>query len=335
MDRRTYKSKPQHILLDTRTGEIKKIIHSANTEIGNESNPSDLRVYGDLYDSQGYSFLDHGAFGFRLTLSSSCPLHNADITSGSTLYLTPYNSGYTSLYDGSKWKAVHSDQISMTLSGLTSGKNYDVFLRYNINDEPTLSLVVWTNDLTRSTALARQDGILVSSTDSKMRYVGTVRAVSSTQLADSKTQRFVWNYYNRCEKSLVKIETADSWLYTTPSYRAANNSNGNAVEIVVGLDDMLQININTHAHVSSSVAGLMYAVGVGIDTTTVNSANTYGTFTNGHATAIANYIDYVSPGYHKVYWLETSTSDGTQIQFFGDAGNSTYANFGLFGKLKV
>ena len=46
MDRRTYKSKPQHLVTDPRTGEIKQIVHSSDTTFGTANNPSNADVYG-------------------------------------------------------------------------------------------------------------------------------------------------------------------------------------------------------------------------------------------------------------------------------------------------
>ena len=48
MDRKSYKSKPQHIISDPRTGEIKRIVHPSDTDIGTSSVDANLRIYGDL-----------------------------------------------------------------------------------------------------------------------------------------------------------------------------------------------------------------------------------------------------------------------------------------------
>lgn len=62
MDRRTYKSKPQHLVTDPRTGEITKIIHSSDTDIGNANIGANLRVFGDLSVSGNIKTTDGSTF---------------------------------------------------------------------------------------------------------------------------------------------------------------------------------------------------------------------------------------------------------------------------------
>lgn len=47
MDRNEFKSKPQHLVTDARTGEILRIVHPSNTEIGTKQFPGNLLVFGD------------------------------------------------------------------------------------------------------------------------------------------------------------------------------------------------------------------------------------------------------------------------------------------------
>ncbi len=48
MDRRNYKSKPQHLVTDPRSREIKRIVHPSDTDIGSPLINADLRVFGDI-----------------------------------------------------------------------------------------------------------------------------------------------------------------------------------------------------------------------------------------------------------------------------------------------
>jgi hypothetical protein len=48
MDRKSYKSKPQHIISDPRTGQIKRIVQPSDTDIGSSNVGANFRVYGDL-----------------------------------------------------------------------------------------------------------------------------------------------------------------------------------------------------------------------------------------------------------------------------------------------
>jgi hypothetical protein len=48
MDRKDYKKKPQHLVIDARSGEIKRIVHSSDTDIGSPLINADLRVFGNI-----------------------------------------------------------------------------------------------------------------------------------------------------------------------------------------------------------------------------------------------------------------------------------------------
>jgi len=351
MDRKTYKSKPQHFVTDSRTGEIKTIIHPSDTSIGTASIPANLNVYGTttvvsqsaqyvsssvvqvetLIDPSGSVYLDNTVFGLRLSLSSSAAIPIVDIASGSTLYLTPYTSGRASVYNGRQWVAFNTNELSKTITGLTVDKNYDVFLYLNGNT-PALELSnAWTNDQNRSQALARQDGVLVKSADRTRRYVGTIRTVSTAHAADSKTKRFVWNYYNRVQRPMNVTEATDSWSYSGTSYRVANGVAANSFEFVAGDDVNLFARVNTLA--TAGTTGWGCSVGIGIDSTSVNSAGVYGTITNAalYIPCLAEYNDFPGAGYHRVSWLEIS--GGIAITFYGDVGNLTYFKFGLAGTI--
>lgn len=335
MDRRTYKSKPQHLVTDPRTGEIKTIIHPSDTTIGTAKLPANLTVYGDLavrsvVDPSG-SFLDNTAFGLRLSLSSSCAVAPADIASGSTLYLTPYTSGRTSVYNGSQWVPFSTNEISKTLSNLTTNSNYDVFL-YLDNGTPTLELSnAWTNNQTRSQALTRQNGVLVKSADVTRRYVGTIRTVSTSTTADTKSRRFVWNFYNQVTRPMNVTEATNTWTYSGITYRVANGQTANSFEFVTGDNVCLHATVNTIATAASSGWGC--SVGIGIDSTTTNSADLYGSWTNAsmYFPCIAEYRNFPGQGYHRVSWLEIS--GGISITFYGDGGDPTFFRFGLLGSI--
>lgn len=66
-------------------------------------------------------------FQARLTTESGVPISSSDRTSQSTVYLTPYNGDRISLYDGTRWVSRTLAEIAIALSGLTSGRPYDVW----------------------------------------------------------------------------------------------------------------------------------------------------------------------------------------------------------------
>jgi hypothetical protein len=92
------------------------------------------------------------------------------------------------------------------------------------------------NKNTRTTALAVQDGIYVKSGDPTRKYLGTFRTTGENNLTiDNRTKRFVWNYYNRCARSILKIEQTNTWTYGTSTWRAMNNRADNRLEFVTGM----------------------------------------------------------------------------------------------------
>jgi len=134
---------------------------------------------------------------FRLTLTTDVPVTTTDVTGASTVFLTPYNGNQIALYNGTAWELLTTAQVSLALSGLTSGRPYDVFA-YNNAGTVTLETLVWTNDTTRATALAYQDGVLV-------------RSGSTT------------------------AESTASWTYSTAAYRQWNNATNAEVSFIQGV----------------------------------------------------------------------------------------------------
>ncbi len=336
-------------MTDPRTGEIKTIVHSSDTNVGSAAIPANLTVYGStsvvsqsaqylsastiqvktLVDASGSNYVDQTSFGLRLSLSSSNPVPSSNVPSGSTLYLTPYTSGRASVYNGTQWVNLNISEVSKTLSCMTSDKNYDVFLFLSGNTVAIELSAAWTNDTTRSEAISRQDGVYVKSSDQTRRYVGTIRSVSSTAVSDSQSRRFVWNYYNRVERSLKVTESADSWIYNTAAFRPSNNNIYNSFEFVTGDSTLLAVRAQS---IGGCSGGAAYAgVGIGIDSTTVNSADVFGQNVNTLNSVIpAEYRGRPSVGYHRITWLEAG-GGVANMTWFGDAGQPTLYQMGMIG----
>lgn len=257
--------------------------------------------------------------GGRLTTESGVGVSTSDRTSQSTLYYTPFVSDYVRLYDGTRVREYLFTERSLSLSGLTSGKNYDVWL-YDNSGTLTLELLVWTNDTTRATALAWQSGLgWVKSGDATRLYLGTIRTTGTTTTTDSKTKRFVWNAYNRVARSLVTFDTTDSWTYSTLAWRQSNGSAANQVEVVAGLE-ISPIRLTASTFVSAT-AVVGSRVGIGVDATTTNSATVWtGAIVpaaNSYAFGTASLVGVVPLGYHYYAWLERGSGSGT-VTWYGD-----------------
>jgi len=253
----------------------------------------------------------------RLTLTTALPVTTSDVTAAGTLYWTPYHGDQIGLYDGaSAWTVLAFAETSLSLT-LTSGKPYDIFA-YNNSGTLALESLVWTNDTTRATALVMQNGILVKSGATTRRYLGTIYASGTNTTEDSISKRYVWNYYNRALRSLRVIDTTDNWNYSTTAWQQANANAANKVNIIVGVSEDIVTAIVV-GETSSAAGGIAGAVGVGIDSTTVNSAQTLHEMVGSSApTGVATYRGYPGIGQHAINWIEYRRA-GT-VLFKGDDG---------------
>lgn len=171
---------------------------------------------------------------FRLTLTTGVPVTTTDVTGASTIFLTPYNGNQIALYNGTAWELLTTAQVSIALSGLTSGRPYDVFA-FNNAGTVTLETLAWTNDTTRATALAYQDGVLVRSGSTTRRYLGTFYSTGTTTTEDSAKNRYLANYYNTVRKNMSAAESTASWTYSTAAYRQWNNATNAEVSFIQGV----------------------------------------------------------------------------------------------------
>jgi hypothetical protein len=277
----------------------------------------------------------------RLTLTSGTPITTSDVTAATTVYFAPYKGNRIALYDGTRWKLYTFSELSLSVPA-TTNTNYDVFI-YDNSGTLTLESVAWTNDTTRATALTTQDGVYVKSGATGRRYLGSFRTTgtsgqtedSGAQGAGTVSKRYLWNYYNRALRYARCIEDADSWTYTTATWRQANGDSTNQVEFLIGVsEDPIKGVVHGVAYPTGTVS---LAVGVGIDSTSANSALTYGTL-QGTATSdsktdvTAEYLGFPGIGKHYMAWLEISTAAGTTT-WFGDNG-VTYVQTGLVAEIR-
>lgn len=255
----------------------------------------------------------------RLTLESGVPLSTTDQTAKTSLYFAPLHGNKVGLYDGSAWAIYNFTERTLSLSGYTADKNYDIWL-YNNSGTLTLDSTVWTNDTTRATAITAQDGIYVKSGDATRRYLGTIRITASTgQCEDSISKRYVWNAYNRLRRPLRVIEATNTWTYNTASWRYANNVDTSRVFCVCGLNEDL---VEAVVHFSGGGTGTAGSQGVGVDSSTANSAQLVGELGGAqNVSAYTFYRGYIGIGFHYIAWIEYART-GT-VTFRGDAGVAT------------
>lgn len=177
----------------------------------------------------------------RLSLSSSDPAPLADQSAKTTVYYLPYVGNRISIYNTvtTGWDVLVFGSASVSVPA-TTNTNFDIFA-YNNSGTLALQTVNWTNDTTRATAITRQDGIYCKSGDLGKRYLGTGRTTSvSGQTEDSRTNRFVWNYYNRLHKRFYKSD-ATSHTYNSETWRNWNNSFTGCYVVVGIVDEVISV----------------------------------------------------------------------------------------------
>lgn len=272
----------------------------------------------------------------RLTLTTALPVTTADVTGVGTVYYTPLDGDCISLHDGiSKWFTYYLSEMSVAVPAVAS-KMYDVFCYANAG-VPTLEALAWTNDTTRATAIARQDGVLVKSGDSTRLYLGSFRTTTvAGQTEDSFAKRYLWNMYNRRMRSMRVVEATDSWNYTTATLRQANANAANQLDLIQGVsEDEVEARVETAA--TNGTASVAILSGIGLDST---SANASGAIIQNASVAVisapsistASWRGFTGVGRHYLAWLEYSGATGVTT-WYGDSGAPTLAQSGIHGSM--
>lgn len=296
------------------------------TSNGTGSDPSFQAASGNV---------DPGQTQFRLSVSTGVPVVTSTVTNATSIFAVPYKGNRISLYSGSAWLSYSTAEMSLSLTGFTASKNYDIFCYAN-GSTPTLEGLVWTNDTTRATALTTQDGVLVKTGATTRKYLGTIRIDSTGGQVDYQFGSVaanggagdfgVWNYYNRVLVSSFSGDSTDSWTYATNTWRAGNNSSTFRHSFVVGWQEDAVKTTNTQVGTMSSPAVTSWS-GIGVDSTTSPSGIFVVSNNTDAVPAIANYSASIIPGYHYVAGLEKAT--GATATFYGDNGAGNAFQTGL------
>jgi len=253
----------------------------------------------------------------RLSLTSGTPVTTGDVTAATNVYVEPYKGYECAFYDGTaQWTLLTFTEITVAVPG-TTATIYDVFCRNNAGSM-ACDTTAWTNDTTRTTALVTQNGVLVKSGDTTRRYIGSFRTTGvSGQTEDSATKRYLWNYYNRVPRVLVRTETTPNWNYTTATIRQANGSTSNQVDVVVGYAEV-SIDLTISVFFANTNANVNVQIGIGEDSTTTFTAPQGGGFMATQTASSTDWINlqerfskFPAVGRHFYSWNEYSTATGT------------------------
>lgn len=262
----------------------------------------------------------------RLSVTTAVPVPPGDVSGATSVYYTLYRGNRIALYDGTTWNIRTFPELPFSLAGLAPSKPVDIFA---VDNAGTVALegVAWTTAIARATDLTRWDGVLVKGGDSKRRYLGTVYInASGAQTDDTAAQRYVFNYYNRVRASLRRLDPADSWTYTTPGWRQANNNAANKVEVMVGVqEDAVDLRVVANTFQTNTIVPRW--VGIGLDAvlspvagSQTGSMSAVGDSFGG-ASAVASLSDIPPLGLHAYIWMEFSEAAGITT-WFGDQGGT-------------
>jgi hypothetical protein len=255
----------------------------------------------------------------RLTLTQGVPVTTSDVIGASTIYLTRYRGAHVALWDGSQWvlHEVPSGDVSLALSGLTAGKVYDVFL-YDNAGTLTLSLsAAWADNVTRTDALAYQDGVRVLASDHGKRLVGTFVATGAATTEDSggsgtatAQRRYLVNERHRVPKRAIAESPWSSYTYSSSDWRVAGNTSSVYISALCG--GGLPVG-GCFGAVQED--GKWWVLALGVDGVTTPDAAQHVVcvgFYRGMLTAPLTYS--VSEGLHEFRVLEKSANSGEQIK---------------------
>ena len=274
------------------------------------------------------SVVNNSICNFVLSPASGIPIPLISYSSVGTIYITPYQGNYTSLWDGSSWVAMTGTEASIVLTDNLSlyatNTVHDVF-QYISSGAIAYETLAWTNATTRATDLAIYDGVYCKSGDKTRRYIGSFSC--STGLngrteyvfggASVQAQILIYSAYRKYAVTTKYTDYTDIWTYSTASYRAANGTVNGQHRIMLGLPTVVT------ARYSIVQTGGSGEVSIGVDSTTTPHADVIDGYVRGAATlhtltAYGNML--LSPGRHDIVPLEYANS-GTAT-FWGDNGTN-------------
>ncbi len=241
--------------------------------------------------------------------------------SGTSLRYLPDVSNRCWCYENNVWveKVIPDAGITAPATGLTANTTYTLFV-YDNSGTLTLDMDSGNNTVT-------QNGIRVkagatSRTALALCFAPTHGVTNKGQILtlneDAKSQTLC-NFYNKRPVTLVRQELTDSWTYATAAFRSANNSTTNRVTATCDGANEIVCTVNAMA---AAASGNLATVGVGVDSTTVDSSQNRVSIVSATGVTIAVYFGVPAASTHFFQWLESSPGATTDT-FFGDNTGAT------------
>lgn len=310
----------------TTSGELEFGSGSIAPDVGlmrSAANTLQLEPAGATFDLNNGNIMG-GALptpGCRLTGVTGTPI--ADISSTSNVYVTPVNGGTIPYFiSGTQFGILQlPSDLTITLSALTSGLPYDIFIENTAGSWGAVSPLAWTNATTRATALTNIAGMYLNSANTNQVLVGTILPITSSTVGDYTGYRGISNVYNVAPRAGYAQDTTSTWTYSSATVRAsnANTTNGQGRVTFVSTLANNAISVSAYQGLQETVSSNSTSYsGFAMDSTTAyDSLGLYDTPSqggNGYATS--SYVYSPQLGSHYVQRLESA--DGTHTTtFFG------------------
>lgn len=289
------------------------------------------------YVIDGGNNVDVGLCNGRISAHATSAVPTSDVSSSTSVFFIPYNGNKISLFDGTGTWATFKFGIISVACPSTSSIPFDVFA-YNNAGVVALETATWTNASSRATGITLQDGVLVKVGALTRRYLGTCCTIATPgNIEDTFARRFVWNYYNRLTRPMKVVESTDTWTYSSATFRQANNNVANQLAFVVGVEEE-EVSATVAGSDTCDTLGQTVSVGIGIDSSTVNSATIFEQNTTAVANTIAGHIHAFYEGFpgiglRTLRWLEAGSSSGVTT-WHGDNASNRLQN-GITGRLRA
>jgi hypothetical protein len=269
----------------------------------------------------------------RLTLESGVPVSTSDQSAKSTIYFTPDGGDVVCIYDGTRFVPRTFAELSRSISGLTSGKNYDVVAYWSGSAVVIDLALAWTSDTARNTAFSLLNGIWVNTSSfttvmgsvsisaNQATLLGTIRTTATNQTEDSQTKRFVSNLWRPAIRHFNRTD-ATNHTYSSTTVRGWNNASTHCLEWVTCIPRN-SATLTLNAAFNASGAGSQGArVGVGSVTTAhIQWLDWNSTIIPGLAIPLV-----VAPagGYNIYYVTESATGSGNSNYYYYTFGGGVW-----------
>lgn len=271
-----------------------------------------------------------------------------ELESSTEIQWKPYYNYSIGLYDGEQWKIVTPSGLVQTFNDFTTisgtsvavDTNYDVYAKYESQNNFTLEFQEWAGATSRYEDPQRWQGIYVRDlTDEgkKMRWLGTIRMDddSGAKFKDQMDKRFINNHYNKITKNFgincpYSSDTSDADIgQTWESW----NANSDDFKIQAVCDGINRIKFVASCVAGQSTSTQYVCVGIGMNAKTLSSdcsvSRLLGTGTASINAELSTHYAGIPPlGYNYWYPLQSAQSGyAGQILFYrGTAGTELRAS---------